>query len=131
MYSRTDQLIQKTIREKFNECTVLIIAHRLNTVIDCDRIMVIDAGEIVEYDHAFNLLKNLNGHFYNLVKQTGYDNFNYLMEMAEKVCIIFKNNKKSSHMRAFISFFLFFYYYIFRASKTLLVLYNTRKIHTN
>ncbi|KAE9594576.1 putative xenobiotic-transporting ATPase [Lupinus albus] len=41
---RTDALIQKTIREEFKSCTMLIIAHRLNTIIDCDRIILLDAG---------------------------------------------------------------------------------------
>ncbi|XVE48506.1 hypothetical protein DITRI_Ditri01bG0007200 [Diplodiscus trichospermus] len=42
---RTDALIQKTIREEFKSCTMLIIAHRLNTIIDCDRILLLDSGQ--------------------------------------------------------------------------------------
>lgn len=43
---RTDSLIQRTIREEFKYCTMLIIAHRLNTIIDSDRILVLDAGQV-------------------------------------------------------------------------------------
>ncbi|CAB0000734.1 unnamed protein product, partial [Nesidiocoris tenuis] len=46
-YYRTDSLIQETIRRKFADCTVLTIAHRLNTIIDSDRVLVMDAGRAV------------------------------------------------------------------------------------
>ncbi|XP_063733833.1 ATP-binding cassette sub-family C member 4-like isoform X2 [Eleginops maclovinus] len=68
---RTDELIQQTIRDKFRECTVLTIAHRLNTIIDSDRIMVLDSGTIQELDRPFTLLQNKEGALYKMVQQTG------------------------------------------------------------
>ena len=53
----TDDLIQATIRKEFAGCSVLTIAHRLNTIMDYDRIMVLDKGELKEYDSPGNLLK--------------------------------------------------------------------------
>ena len=40
LFTRTDEIIQQAIREKFTECTVITIAHRLNTIMDSDRILV-------------------------------------------------------------------------------------------
>lgn len=66
-FCRTDNLIQKTIRKKFQNCTVLKIAHRLNTIIDSDRVLVMENGKIVEFDHPHLLLQNPNGHFTQMV----------------------------------------------------------------
>mmetsp|Transcript_9288 Transcript_9288/g.8752 ORF Transcript_9288/g.8752 Transcript_9288/m.8752 type:complete len:100 (-) Transcript_9288:86-385(-) len=52
----TDSLIQAQLREGFRECTLLIIAHRLATVIDADKILVMEGGKAVEFDHPFKLL---------------------------------------------------------------------------
>ncbi|KAG1942233.1 multidrug resistance-associated protein 4 [Pimephales promelas] len=81
---RTDELIQKTIREKFKECTVLTIAHRLNTIIDSDRILVLDAGRIHEYDAPHVLLQNQNGIFYKMVQQTGKGEASSLLLTAKQ-----------------------------------------------
>ncbi|KAM9328000.1 ATP-binding cassette sub-family C member 4 isoform 2-T2 [Pholidichthys leucotaenia] len=81
---RTDELIQKTIRDKFRECTVLTIAHRLNTIIDSDRILVLDAGKIHAYDEPYTLLQDKGGIFYKMVQQTGKQEAAALLEAATK-----------------------------------------------
>uniref|UniRef100_A0A8C2XI91 Multidrug resistance-associated protein 4 n=1 Tax=Cyclopterus lumpus TaxID=8103 RepID=A0A8C2XI91_CYCLU len=82
---RTDGLIQQTIRDKFQECTVLTIAHRLHTIIDCDRILVLDAGRIQEYDEPYVLLQNQEGLFYQMVQQTGKAEAASLLHTAKQV----------------------------------------------
>ncbi|KAL3867285.1 hypothetical protein ACJMK2_044499 [Sinanodonta woodiana] len=68
---RTDELIQQTVRDHFRHCTVLTIAHRLHTVMNSDRLMVLEHGQLVEMDRPDVLLQNPAGYFYNLVQQTG------------------------------------------------------------
>ncbi|GAV03421.1 hypothetical protein RvY_13847 [Ramazzottius varieornatus] len=67
----TDDLIQRTIRDKFADCTVLTIAHRLNTIMDSTRIMVLNQGVIVEFDTPSTLLQDKKSVFYGLAKDAG------------------------------------------------------------
>ncbi|KAJ1735865.1 hypothetical protein LPJ61_000309 [Coemansia biformis] len=65
----TDVIIQQTIRSEFKNCTVLTIAHRLNTIIDSDMILVVDGGRVAEYDTPQNLLDNESSLFAKLVEE--------------------------------------------------------------
>ena len=67
----TDDLIQETIRKEFQDCTIMTIAHRLNTIIDYDRVLVMDKGEIAEFDSPQALLANTNSIFYSMAKEAG------------------------------------------------------------
>uniref|UniRef100_A0A8C9FWX8 ABC-type glutathione-S-conjugate transporter n=1 Tax=Pavo cristatus TaxID=9049 RepID=A0A8C9FWX8_PAVCR len=66
----TDDLIQMTIRTQFEDCTVLTIAHRLNTIMDYTRILVLDNGTIAEFDTPTNLIAS-KGIFYSMAKDAG------------------------------------------------------------
>lgn len=57
----TDRRIQETIRNKFQDCTVITIAHRLNTIIDYDKVLVMDKGTVVEFDKPSVLLQDKDG----------------------------------------------------------------------
>ena len=104
-YFRTDGLIQQTIRNKFADCTVFTIAHRLNTVMDCDRLLVMNDGTAVvsnsnhnnnnnnkfiiisilffkEFDKPLNLLKKENGYLNKMVQETGASMAEQLRNMA-------------------------------------------------
>jgi ABC-type multidrug transport system ATPase subunit len=79
---RTDALIQKTIREEFKSCTMLIIAHRLNTVIDCDRLLILSSGQVLEFDTPEHLLSNEQSAFSEMVQSTGPSNAEYLKSLV-------------------------------------------------
>uniref|UniRef100_A0A8C6TDA5 Si:ch211-221f10.2 n=1 Tax=Neogobius melanostomus TaxID=47308 RepID=A0A8C6TDA5_9GOBI len=66
--TETDRLIQETIRSAFGSCTTLIIAHRLNTVMNCSRVMVLDKGQILEFDKPAFLLADENSRFRAMIE---------------------------------------------------------------
>ena len=61
--TQIDAIIQETLRDAFQDCTILTVAHRLNTIMHCDRIMVLNDGKIVEFDQPNLLLSNPNSVF--------------------------------------------------------------------
>ncbi|KAK3914649.1 Multidrug resistance-associated protein 7 [Frankliniella fusca] len=62
----TDRLIQKTIRASFRQSTVITIAHRIETIMDSDRVLVLGEGEVLEFDSPEILMEDRSSHFYNL-----------------------------------------------------------------
>jgi ATP-binding cassette, subfamily C (CFTR/MRP), member 1 len=66
----TDALLQETLRKNFSNRTIITIAHRIHTIIDSDRVVVLDKGEIVEFDTPTALMLR-KGAFYGLVKEAG------------------------------------------------------------
>ena len=67
MDEETDSNIQKLIREEFYTCTVLTIAHRLNTIMDYDRVIVLESGEIKEIGKPSDLAQNKTSLFFNML----------------------------------------------------------------
>ncbi|ODM91895.1 Multidrug resistance-associated protein 5, partial [Orchesella cincta] len=67
----TDFKIQKIIREAFSACTVITVAHRLNTVANYDRILVMDSGKVIEFDSPEELMKQENSMFRKMVEASG------------------------------------------------------------
>ncbi len=64
---QTDQLIQETIKSEFRETTVITIAHRVQTILEYDRILVMNEGRVAEFDTVEGLLGNQQSLFYRLV----------------------------------------------------------------
>ncbi|KAI5399162.1 Multidrug resistance-associated protein 7, variant 2 [Lathyrus oleraceus] len=65
----TDLILQKTIRTEFADCTVITVAHRIPTVMDCTKVLSISDGKLVEYDEPMNLMKREGSLFGKLVKE--------------------------------------------------------------
>ncbi|KAL4493905.1 hypothetical protein ABPG73_010183 [Tetrahymena malaccensis] len=80
---QTDKIIQQKIRERFNNSTLITIAHRLNTIADYDRIIVLENGSVVEQGTPYELLQQEKSIFKEMVLQTGQKNFNQIAQQAK------------------------------------------------
>ncbi|KAK4518579.1 uncharacterized protein ATC70_008798 [Mucor velutinosus] len=78
---KTDRAIQKTIATEFADSTILCIAHRLHTVIEYDRILVLDQGQILEFDSPLTLITNPESSFYKMCRKSG--EFDSLVALAK------------------------------------------------
>lgn len=71
----TDIVVQKILRECFKDCTVLIIAHKLNSVLWCDKVVILKDGGVVEYDSPSVLLKNKRSLLRKMVREDNFETF--------------------------------------------------------
>ncbi|KAM0790888.1 hypothetical protein ACM66B_004727 [Microbotryomycetes sp. NB124-2] len=78
--SATDERIQKTIRDEMGEAIILCIAHRLHTVVDFDKVLVLGDGRVLEFDTPTRLLSDHESVFYDLAQKSG--DFDELKRMA-------------------------------------------------
>eukprot|EP00957_Ditylum_brightwellii_P116617 8895730-Ditylum_brightwellii.AAC.1 len=78
----TDEFVQKMLRSQFRDTTLLTIAHRLNTVIDYDTVLVIEDGKVAELGSPKSLLENKDGKFTAMVNATGLESAAALKKMA-------------------------------------------------
>lgn len=77
----TDSNIQDTLRE-LKDNTIVTIAHRLQTIIDYDKVLVLDKGEVIEYAHPWELIKKEDGLFRSMCETSG--DLEILLELAKK-----------------------------------------------
>jgi ATP-binding cassette, subfamily C (CFTR/MRP), member 1 len=78
----TDNLIQRTVRQEFRGVTILTIAHRLPTIIDYDKVLVMGGGRVLEYDTPSALLSRSGGAFSDMVDSTGPESSTFLRRAA-------------------------------------------------
>lgn len=81
---QTDNKIQSTIAKEFAQCTILCIAHRLRTIINYDRILVLEAGEVAEYDTPMNLYRKEDGVFRSMCDNSGITLEDFEVAAAER-----------------------------------------------
>jgi ATP-binding cassette subfamily C (CFTR/MRP) protein 1 len=67
---KTEEIIQHAIKSSFQNTTIITIAHRIKTILDYDKILVLHDGSILEYDSPSNLIENKQSAFYALLTKS-------------------------------------------------------------
>jgi ABC-type multidrug transport system ATPase subunit len=68
--AKTDDLMQRVIREKFSKHTIIAVAHKLDTILDFDKVALLDRGILVEFDNPYDLLEQPESAFYQFYHST-------------------------------------------------------------
>lgn len=71
MDPETEDMVHKIIKDNFSNCTVLIIAHRLQSILDCNKVMILDRGQIIEFDSPKVLMGNSRSSFHQMLHNAG------------------------------------------------------------
>jgi ABC-type multidrug transport system fused ATPase/permease subunit len=82
--SKTDEIIQGLIKTEFRRSTLITIAHRLNTIIQYDKILSLKNGNAVEFDSPSNLLRKEDSYFCNMVREYGEEFFQQMLALADE-----------------------------------------------
>ena len=90
----TERVIEETMKRELSECTVVTVAHRLDTVIKSDRILVLSHGRVKEFDHPHILLQKEGGYFARMVEATGKER----AEALRKAALIAYSDKQSAFL---------------------------------
>lgn len=80
----TENQIQKMIKECFQDCTMITIAHRLQTIVTSDKVIVMGNGKVKEYDHPQALMANPSSHFAKLIEEVTMEEERIKKEREEK-----------------------------------------------
>lgn len=78
----TDESIQRVLKEDLHGVTVITIAHRLRTLMECDKILVLDHGNVLEFDTPLTLMRRETSSFRDLCRRSGEETI--LLRMAEQ-----------------------------------------------
>lgn len=82
--SNLSLLVNEILRKNFANNTIIRIACRLDSVMDCDKIIVLECGRIVEFGHPYELIQTSRGSFRSFLDESGYVSAMNLIKISEK-----------------------------------------------